>query len=216
MQSNAGKKTPELTGRRAGGRAGGQEALPGEPVSPRGLAPASRCPGTPEHRRGSDPLAPRDGSPRDGSTPAGDKPGGARRALGSLRCCPRCLHHACPSEELPRSCAALRTRSRLCAEPEPLLGLGTLPGQDRTRSPHTAAGPGLAATSLETPATRGAGRPARSKTPWPRNHSFPAPRVPGMGTVRWARTPAGMPRPTPRCPKRVAEGKTPSHYNSSR
>lgn len=45
MQSNAGKKNLELTGRHAGGRAGGQEA------SPEGCIPGSRSHPAPRHGR---------------------------------------------------------------------------------------------------------------------------------------------------------------------
>lgn len=131
MQSNARKKNPELTGRCAGGRAGGQEAageaLPVEPVSPRGLAPSSRCPHIPEHRPSSDPTQLLQLCSHPGMGPHGMA---LPRRVTSLRVhaegwspspaarsqagCPRCLHHACPSEELAGSCPGLFTRSGLC------------------------------------------------------------------------------------------------------
>lgn len=131
MQSNAGKKTPELTGRHTGGRPVRQEAaseaLPRDPMSPRGLAPASRCPLIPEHRRSRDPTQLLQLRSHPGMGPHGmaapqramnlgllAEPWGASPPVRSQAGCPRCLHRACPSEELPGSRPGLFTRSRLC------------------------------------------------------------------------------------------------------
>lgn len=131
MQSNAGKKNPELTGRCTGGRTGGQEAaseaLPREPVSPRGLASASCCPRILKRWQSRDPtwllqlcLHPRMG-PHGMAAPQRVTSLGVPPELWGLfpaahfqAGCPHCLHHAHPSKELPGSCPGFFTCSRLC------------------------------------------------------------------------------------------------------
>lgn len=96
-------------------------------MSPRGLAPASRCPLIPEHRRSRDPTQLLQLRSHPGMGPHGmaaaqramnlgvlAEPWGASPPVHSQAGCPRCLHRACPSEELPGSRPGLFTRSRLC------------------------------------------------------------------------------------------------------
>lgn len=181
MQSNASKKTPELTGRRAGGRTGGQEAagetLPEDPVSPRGLAPASRCPHILEHRQSSNPTRLPQLHSHPGMGPHGMAAPRRVMMLGVLTELwgpSPAAHAACTMHAPPRSCPApvlafspvagsahpawpgagssvARGSRGARAAPMVPMGLGSLAGQGRTRSLRVAVGPGLAGISPEMP-----------------------------------------------------------------